>query len=103
MLKNSISFAPGTTNKDALETFIDMLNNPNSYNRLDRNPIPILPPEEIKFDDPLEIDARQRMGTQQAMGNIGMMDNTSDKGILSGLSKMQRDIELLKMMESKVS
>jgi len=52
-------------------------------------------------DDPLEIDARQRMGTQQAMGNIGMMDNTSDKGILSGLSKMQRDIELLKMMESK--
>jgi len=52
-------------------------------------------------DDPLEIDARQRMGTQQAMGNIGMMDNTSDKGILSGLSKMQRDIELLKMMESR--
>ena len=105
VLKNSINFAPGTTNKDALETFIDMLNNPNSYNRLDkdkdRNPIPILPPEEIKFDDPLEIDARQRMGTQQAMGNIGMMDNTSDKGILSGLSKMQRDIELLKMMESR--
>mgnify|MGYP003671434195 FL=1 len=52
-------------------------------------------------DDPLEIDARQRMGTQQAMGNIGMMDNMSDKGILSGLSKMQRDIELLKMMESR--
>ena len=52
-------------------------------------------------DDPLEIDARQRMGIQQAMGNIGMMDNTSDKGILSGLSKMQRDIELLKMMESR--
>ncbi len=52
-------------------------------------------------DDPLEIDARQRMGTQQAMGNIGMMDNTSDKGILSGLSKMQRDIKLLKMMESR--
>ena len=52
-------------------------------------------------DDPLEIDARQRMGIQQAMGNIGIMDNTSDKGILSGLSKMQRDIELLKMMESR--
>ena len=52
-------------------------------------------------DDPLEIDARQRMGIQQAMGNIGMMDNTSDKSILSGLSKMQRDIELLKMMESR--
>ena len=52
-------------------------------------------------DDPLEIDARQRMGTQQAMGNIGMIDNTSDKGILSGLSNMQKDIELLKMMESR--
>ena len=37
MLKNSISFAPETTNKYALETFIDMLNNPNSYNRLDKD------------------------------------------------------------------
>ena len=97
VLKNSISFAPGTTNKYALETFIDMLNNPNSYNRLDKDKDRANLPR-IKSDDPLEIDMRMRSGNVQA---IGIARPSSEKGILKELDRMQGDIGLLKIMRDR--
>ncbi len=104
MLKNSISFAPETTNKYALETFIDMLNNPNNYNRLDkdkdRTPIRALPPEKVKFDDPLEIDMRMRSNNVQAIG-VARPRPDSEENILRDLAKMQRDIKLLQFVKPR--
>jgi hypothetical protein len=104
MLKNSISFAPETTNKYALETFIDMLNNPNSYNRLDKDkdktPIRALPPEKVKFDDPLEIDMRMRSNNVQAIG-VARPRPDSEENILRDLAKMQRDIKLLQFVKPR--
>ena len=105
MLKNSIAFAPGTTNKDALETIVDMLNNPNRDNALDkdkdRTPIRSLPPERIEFNDPLEINARQMMGAQGDIGGIGMRDTTSLKSILNDLNRMQLDYKTMERQRSR--